>query len=167
MTMRSQILERLILTSAVLGTMGAVVTTGRVTLALVVGTAVVWSFVPVLQLLTGLLLVRDAGARRAEALARYFATDRYWSTWALGFASVLLLAPEPGAIVLWLAVTALAPLALTARALVRLRCDLFGDRSGDACWRVAVHQAITVGLIAAYAIWAGALGPRITALGGP
>lgn len=159
-TVEVHLLARMALTPVVIGTAASVMGTGRVTMSLVASTALCWSFVPVLQLLTGLLLVRGAAAK-GSALARYFATDRYWSSWMLALAAVVLLMPNPGGVVLYLLGTAVVPLLLTARALVWLRRDLSGDSRAAARTIVVLHQTITILLILAYAMWAGALWPRI------
>lgn len=160
---RVSVLGHMALTALVIGTAAAVLGAGRVTVPLVLSTTLMWSWVPVLQLLTGLLLA-GRGPRRAEAMADYFATGRYWLLWILAFAAVLLLSPQPFAIFLYALSTAVVAVALTARALVRWRRQWAGD-AGRAAWmRVAVHQAITHALVIGYFAWAVALWPRIMAM---
>jgi hypothetical protein len=152
---------QLTLIALVIGTATAVAATGRVTISLVVSTTIVWSFVPLLQLLTGwLLLVRDLPRDRGSALAEYVRTHRYWSLWMLAVAAVLLLAPSPGLVTFPLVATALAPMFLTSRALVGLR-RAWGNPPREAIGRVVAHQAMTLGLMSAYVVWATALLPRI------
>jgi hypothetical protein len=149
------------LTALVIGTAAAVLGTGRVTVPLLLSTTVVWAWVPVVQLFTGLLLVRGAGGRRAEALAAYFATGVYWSVWILAFSAVMVLAPRPFSIFYMAVATVVAPIALTAQALARLRRERFGDTRAAAWRRVLAHQALTHAVLVLYIGWAIALWPRI------
>ena len=152
------------LTALVIGTAAAVLGTGRVTVPLVLSTTVMWSWVPVVQLLTGWWMVAGRGSRRGEALSEYFATSRYWSVWLLGFTLCVLLAPRPFELLLWALATAVVPAALTARALVTLRQQYFSDSRSSAWRRVAIHQGITHGVIVLYFAWAVALWPRLIAM---
>lgn len=152
------------LTALVMGTAAAVLGTGRVTVPLVLSTTLVWSWVPVVQLLTGLVLVQGRGPARRVALTHYFATGRYWLIWVLCIAVILLLLPDPH---LWvwldyLLLTFLLPATLTARALRRMRRELFGDSPAAARWSVAAHQVITYSIVVLYIAWAVALWPRLT-----
>lgn len=156
-----EIAFRMVFTAVLIGTATAVLGTGRVTLPLVASGALCWSFVPVLQLLTGLLFVRGARGSRTRALARYFAADTYWSTWILAYAAVLLLVPQPGRFAMYLMATAVLPLLLTARALVHVRRNACGDSPQGASRIVAAHQALTILLFLGYVMWASALWPRI------
>ncbi len=79
-----RVLGYMALVALVIGTSVSAAATERVTLSLVLTSALAWSFVPLLQLGTGLWLVRSAGAgRRVAALERYFETHRPWSLFIL------------------------------------------------------------------------------------
>lgn len=155
------VIRRMALTALVIGTAMAAVGTGRVTLPLILSTTVLWSFVPVLQLLTGLILVHGRGPSRREALAAYFATGHYWAIWILGMSALLLLVPSAFGIWPRLALSFVVPSVLTARALARLRWRLFGDTHAAAWRRVMFHQAITHLMIWVYFSWAVALWTRL------
>lgn len=151
------------LTALVIGTAAGVSGTGRVTVPLVLSTTLIWSWVPVVQLLTGMVVVQGRGPARGVALMQYFATGRYWSIWILCIAVILLLLPDPQ---LWmwldyLLLTFLVPATLTARSLRRMRRELFGDSPAAARWRVAAHQLITYSIVVLYIAWAVALWPRL------
>ena len=137
---------------------------GRVTVPLIAGTTLIWIWIPLVQLLTGLLFVRGARVPTAEALARYFETGRYWSCWLLLFTAVLLLAPRPFAILDWAAATALIPVVLTTRALRKTAREVCGASERSARRRALVHQAITHTILVLYFGWAVALWPRLAAL---
>ena len=159
------VVGQMALTALVVGTVAAVLGTGRVTVPLLVSTTVMWSWVPVVQLLTGLVFVGRV-PRRGEAVKEYFETGSYWTVWLLTFAAVVLLAPKPFAILFYAVATALVPAVLTARALARLRRLRFGDRPSAAWRRTLLHQAVTHGVVIGYFAWAVALWPRLRALFG-
>lgn len=145
------------LTALVLGTATVVASTGRITPALVISGSLVWSFVPVLQLLTGLVLVRGAAVSRGEALGRYFAAHTAWSLWMLAAAAFAVILSSPLSWLFPVLLTAAVPMLLTARRLVRLCRADFQFAPGLARRRVIVHQAMTVGVILAYGEYAGGL----------
>ena len=152
------------LTALVLGTATAVASTGRVTPALVISGSVAWSFVPLVQLFTGLVLVRGAAMSRGEALARYFAAHTAWSLWVLAAAVFAVLVSNPLAWLFTVVLTAAVPMVLTARQLVRLCRTDFGLAADLARRRVAVHQALTVAVILVYGEYAGGLVRRLVEL---
>lgn len=154
------LIRQMILTALVLGTATAVLGTGRVTIPLIVSTTAVWSWVPIVQLLTGLMLVRGA-ADRSSALASYFSTGRYWSLWILTFAAVMLLTPAVWSVFFSAIATCIVPILLTARSLIAWRQQVFGDTRAAAKRRVLLHQAITHTVIVLYVAWAIALWPRL------
>ena len=136
-----EIAARIALTAVVLGTVTSIVGTGRVTLSLVLSGTAMWSFVPLLQLLTGTFFICGPNA---SALREYFATGRAWLVWYLALAFVFLAWPDPGLFILPLVATLIIPAALTVRALRRL-----------ATWRnVLLHQAATLALVVCYVAWA-------------
>ena len=162
---RVNIAGHMALNALVIGTVAAVLGTGRVTIPLVASTTVMWSWVPVVQLLTGYLFVGRV-PRRGEALTEYFETGVYWAVWLLLFALVILVAPQPFAIVSYALATAFVPVFLTARALTRLRRHRCGERASVARRRVFLHQAVTHTIVVGYFAWAVALWPRLLALFG-
>ena len=152
------------LTALLIGTVTAVLGTGRVTVPLIAGTTLIWIWIPFVQLFTGLFFVRGARAPTLEALAHYFETGRYWSCWLLLFAAVLLLGPQPFAILDWAVATAIIPVMLTMRALTRTAREVCGASERSARRRVFVHQAITHTILVLYFGWAVALWPRLAVL---
>jgi hypothetical protein len=139
--MKREIAARMALTAVILGTVTAIMGTGRVTLSLVLSGAVMWSFVPVLQLLTGVLFITG---RNASAVRAYFATGRFWLLWMLAIGTVLLMKPDPGFAIAWMVATLVVPAALTIRALGRL-----------VPWRrVLLHQLVTFAILVSYVAWA-------------
>ena len=152
------------LTALVIGTATAVLGTGRVTVPLIAGTTLIWMWIPLVQLATGLFFVRGARVPTSDALARYFETGRYWSCWLLLFTAVLLFGPRPFATLDWAAATAIIPVVLTTRALTRTGCEVFGASDRDARRRALVHQGITHAILVVYFGWAVALWPRLAAL---
>jgi hypothetical protein len=149
------------LIAIVMGTATAVAGAGRLDASLVASTTLVWSFVPLIQLLTGIVIVTGRTTSKALALERYLMTHRAWSLWMLALAASVLLVPNGALAVSRLALTFVVPLAVTALALMRLRRELYGDARGAAWLRVAVHQGLTLGIIAIYVHWATALSPRL------
>ena len=158
-----RLVARMALIALVIGTATSTVATGRVSVSLLASTTVCWSLVPVIQLFTGLLLVRGSSLPQARALDLYFGTHRPWSLWLLGFALLILVLPNPGGWVLTLAATAVVPIALTARRLTSL-CRLeLGFSAASARRRALLHQAVTGACCLAYGEYAGRLLPRFIA----
>lgn len=154
---------RMALVALVIGTAVTVAAAGRVTIPLLITGVLGWSFVPVLQLLTGLLLVRNGSGPRLRQLERYFATHWPWSIWILAFHAALLLVP-PAYAGVWLTTTAMAPILWTVMLLLEFcRRELMLDRR-TAVRRVALHQAVTYLLVLGYVSIAVALWPRILGL---
>ena len=135
--------------------------TGRITISLVLSGMLVWSFVPVFQVVTGIFLVRGSRMPRGVALARYFAPGWYWWVWFLTVAVIVLLVPGVGGFLDYFLCTIPIPAALTARALVALRRELHGDNAFTALRHVAVHQAVTYLSLALYIAWTVDLWARL------
>lgn len=154
------VIRQMVLTALVIGTATAVLGTGRVTIPLILSTTFVWSWVPIVQLLTGLLIVRGA-ADRASALASYFSTGRYWSLWILTFTAAMLLTPAVWSVFFYAVATCIVPILLTSRSLIAWRQQDFGDTRAAARRRVLMHQAITHAVLVLYVAWAIALWPRL------
>jgi hypothetical protein len=162
--LRVKVLVRMALVALVIGTSVTISATERVTLPLVLAGAVGWSFVPLLQLLTGLLLVRGAEGGTLRALDGYFATGWAWLLWILALHAVLLMAPAVRSAGLLVMVTAVCPMLWTLRLLVAFcRRDLHMGRL-QAWRRVAIHQSATYLLVLAYVSFAVALWPRVVGL---
>ena len=153
------------LVALVIGTSVAAAATERVTLGLLLTSALAWSFVPVLQLGTGLWLVRRAGAtRRVVALERYFETHRAWSVFLVGYHALLLGWPASRGYALFLAPLAIIPIIVTITSLTRMCREVLGMTASGARLAVAIHQALTYLLVLAYAGWASAYLPRVVGL---
>ena len=150
----------MLLVSLIIGTATAVAATGRVTVSLVGSGALGWSFVAVLQLLTGLILVRGPRGERLRQLERYFALHWPWSLWILAYHAALLLLPTR-ALGTWLALTGVVPMAVTARLLLQFTEAYVTLDRRAAIRRVVLHQAITYTLFLTYAAVAVALWSRV------
>lgn len=148
------------LVSLVIGVSLAAASTERVEIRLILSTSLAWSFVPLLQLLTGLVLTRGITARVA-ALDAYFGTHAPWSLWILGVHALFVVAGPARDAALWLALTGVLPAVWTARALLAFcRCRL-GLSSREARRRVALHQVLSYGLVLLYVDFAVRLGARL------
>lgn len=153
------------LVALAIGTSVAAVSTERVTASLVLNSALAWSFVPLIQLATGLWLVRQApNRRRIQALEAYFETHRPWSLFILAFHGVMLAWPAARSFTLVLAPAALVPIALTGLALTRVCREVVGVSPLAARRMVLLHQLMTYLVVSAYAAWAAAYVPRLLGL---
>jgi len=154
------LLARMGLVALVIGAATAIAATERVTLALVLSGTIKWCFVPILQLLTGLLLLRGLAGARQSQLERYFEMHWPWSLWIVLFCGAMLLLP-PRFTGVSLTATAVVPLLWTIWLLLEFcRADLSLD-SRTARLRVAQHQTVTYVLVLAYVSLAVALWPRV------
>lgn len=100
----------------VLGVFVSLTTAGRVVPAHVVGTALMWSFLPALQALA-LRVALAAGRSDAPfraTLSRYYAGHGPWYALLLATAGVCLFAPEVGKAFRWLLQSGVLPAALLA-----------------------------------------------------
>lgn len=153
------------LVALIIGTSVSAAATERVTLAQVLTSAIAWAFVPMIQLATGLWLVRNAGpGRRVAALEHYFATHRPWSLFILFVHALLLGWPPARGYALFFIPLAAIPIAMTVVALTRVCRDVLGMTAAGARSAVGIHQAMTYLVVAAYATWASAYLPRIVGL---
>ena len=157
-------LARMGLTTLVLATAMSIAATGRLTAALLLSGLACWWFLPLLQFLTGLLMIGRGAVERRRALDEYFATHRPWSLWILIMAAAVVLLPNPGAATYPLALTAAVPAALTIRGLLRFSRECLGDTPGRAWRRVTLHQAATFVVLIAYMDLSVALWPRVLAV---
>lgn len=161
-----RVAARMALVAAVIGTSVTVSATERVTLSLVLAGFLGWSFVPLLQLGTGLLLVRGAEARRRlDLLDRYFALGWAWNLWVVVIHGVLLMWPAGRRLgVTAVGIAAVVPIVWTLELLFDYcRRDLGLDHHG-ALVRLVQHQVVTYSLVVAYVVFAVSLWPRIVGL---
>jgi hypothetical protein len=154
------------LVALVIGASLTVSATERVTVSLVVADSVAWSFVPALQLLTGLFLIRGIRtSSRLDLLDRYFATGWAWSIWILGVHASLLMLPATRRFgVLAIAAAAAIPILWTMRLLLNYCRHDLGLDSHRARIRVGQHQVVTYTLFLTYVFFAVSLWPRIVGL---
>jgi hypothetical protein len=158
------LLARMALIAIVIGTSVTVSATERVTASLVAAGAIGWAFVPILQLLTGLLLLRGFASDRVRLLNRYFATGWAWSLWILAAHAAYLTLPAARHFAWWITLTAVLPILGTLWLLLRFcRRDL-GLDLWRSLWRVGGHQTATYTIAFAYVFVAVALWPRILGL---
>ncbi len=150
----------------VLGVFVSLTTAGRVVPAHVVGTALMWSFLPALQ---ALALRVALAAGRSEApfratLSRYYAGHGPWYALLLATAGVCLFAPEVGNGFRWLLQSGALPVALVVTllwggtiqvALLRAVCPT----PGRTALAAAAFYFTLGGCIAGWYIAAGALLP--------
>ena len=152
-----RVASRMFLIAIVIGTTTAIASTGRLTLSLLVSGTLCWSFVPILQLMTGLILVRGARVPRGRALELYFDTHRPWSLWLVSAAMLILLLADPGGWLIPILATATAPAMISGRAVFVLLTRSLGFSVSQARHRAALHYAITLAIVLIYAEYASAL----------
>lgn len=137
------------LLAGLLGVVTAAAATGRVVAALVLSQTLCWSFVPVLQLMTGSMLIATGRERRvsfARGVELLFAAHGPWSLWLVAIGTLQTVTPNQNVVF----VTALAPAAWTAWLLLAFSGEVLGWPAGRARVRVLAHQAATVLLILGY-----------------
>jgi hypothetical protein len=152
---------RMGLVALVIGTALTSAATERVDVWLLISGALGWSFVPALQLGTGLVLIGSARVDRVRALEDYFATGWPWLLWILAAHALLVMAPPVRGRSGWLLVTAVVPLTLTVRLLAVYARESLGLTVPEARRRVLLHQAMTLVIAVCYVQVAIALWPRI------
>lgn len=155
------ILGRMLLVAAVVGTSVTATATEHVDLWLLLSGTAGWSFVPLLQLGTGLVLIRGARRPLTLLLDRYFATGWPWSLWILTAHAALLVIPWLRGYAFGLLLTVAIPIWLTSRLLGDLCQRELGMPRRAAKRRVIEHQALTYALIVLYVQLSVALWPRI------
>ena len=152
------------LVALVIGTSLGAAATERIDLRLIASTSAAWAFVPVLQLLTGLLFVRGARAPVGVALSSYFATHWPWSLWIIVVHAGFVAVPWLRGMGFVLLATALVPVVWTMKLLMGVARETLGLSRRDARWRVGVHEIVTLVLVIAYVQFAVALWPRVLGL---
>ena len=158
------LLGRMALIALAIGTAVTASATERVTLSLVVAGAIGWSFVPLLQLLTGWILVSGFARDRVRLLDRYFATHWPWSVWILASYATLIMLPGARRFAFWFTVSAVLPILWTLRLLLRFCREEMGLGLSQSWTRVAAHQTVTYTIVFAYIFVAVSLWPRILGL---
>jgi predicted permease len=148
------------LVAVLLGLTTATAAAGHVSVRLVLSEILSWSFVPLLQLATGAMLIRSARARTvrtARAIELLFAAHGPWSLWLVGTALWQLSGPSLKAVI----ASAVVPHAATAYLLLVYGREVLGLTRSQARRRVFAHQTATVVLILLYIELATRLSLRI------
>lgn len=149
-----------ILLAVMLGLLNATAAAGHVSLELVLHEIASWSFVPLLQLMTGAALIASAPARRVSfpgSIELLFAAHGPWSLWLVAATLLQTINPNPYIVV----GSGAVPMLFTAVLLMAFGREVLGLTAREARWRVAAHQAVTVLLILAYIEFATRLSVRI------
>ena len=148
------------LLAVMLGLLTAVAAAGHVSASLVASEIVAWSFIPVLQLLTGAGLIASAGPRRVafpRAVELLFAAHLPWSLWLVVTTVFQTIRPDP-----YIAIgSGVVPMAVTVVLLLAFGREVLCLTGREARVRVFAHQAATVLLIVAYIELATRLSVRI------
>jgi hypothetical protein len=160
----TRLVGRMAVVALVIGTSVTASATERVTVPLVLAGALGWAFVPVLQLATGLLLVRAAPGDRLALLDRYFSTGWPWLLWILAMHATFVGIPATRNLGLSLTATAAVPMLWTVRLLFAFCREDLGLDTAQTRWRVGAHQGTTYLLVLGYVWLAVALWPRIVGL---
>ena len=151
-------------TALIIGACTSIAATGVASLPSIASGALCWSFVPVLQLVNGLLLCwRPPTPRvdRSKAIVLLFLAHLPWSIWLIAAALVFLWVPLTPAVVLALLWTTVVPLVWTAAILAAFCRSVLGCSARQATRRVLIHLASTLALMFLYAAVAVALWPRV------
>jgi hypothetical protein len=147
--------------AAVVGTSVTVTATERVDAWLVLAGVLGWSFVPLVQLATGIVLVRGSGVRLTSALESYFATGWPWALAILAAHAGLLMIPWVRGHAFWLASLGVPAAFMTIRLLLALCRGPLRMEPRQARRRVAEHQLLTLLIVVLYVQVATALWPRV------
>jgi len=150
-----RLLARLGLISLLMATIASVIVTGRITVSLLLSAALSWSFVLVLQVVIGTVVIRSAPARRvgfARALDLWFASHLPYSLWLLLLSTWFYLVAmfPPFTLVL----TVVVPAAWTVAISSAYCREVLGASAHGARWRVALQQLLAWSCVAAYLVFA-------------
>jgi hypothetical protein len=167
---RGGLFKRPIAFAVLVGLVIAISTSGRPTLRLVLSSAIAWSFVPVLHVVSVALVMFTFGRHRLpipRAVDLYFMGLLPWSVWLLGVALVASsIQPEHQAQVWAMALfSAPAPLVwanVVTLAFFRRALGLSGRRSAAA---LVFNVAIVWGSVLAFFLLSGQLWPRFVGHG--
>jgi hypothetical protein len=154
-------LARPLLVALALGAGTSVMCTGLLTPALLVSGAACWFFVPLIQTVTASLALRapeGSPARAARRVELLFLGHVPWTFWLIGLATLSLMMPPLDLVVVGL--SALLPLALTARILYAFCREVLLQPAAAALHRVLLHQALTWAIVLVYVQFASQLVPR-------
>jgi hypothetical protein len=156
-------LRRPALVALVFGTVVALVTTGRADPRLVASTTLYWSFVPILQLVAAVALVRSSRQRppMAEAIDALFAANGPWALWLVALAGWAVSAPPVARPMFWILAAALVPLAWTPFLVLAFCRKVLGDPLRAALLKTALHQAAMLLSFLVYVANAIAFAPRL------
>ena len=148
------------LLAVMLGLLNATAAAGHVSASLVASQVVAWSFIPILQLLSGAGLIASAGARCVtfpRAVELLFAAHLPWSLWLVAATVLQTVRPDPYIVI----GSGVVPMAATVVLLLAFGREVLGLTGRAARMRVLAHQAATVLLIVAYIELATRLSVRI------
>jgi hypothetical protein len=164
-------LQRPAFIALLLGAVFTLTTAGQLTLRLLVGAAVAWSFVPLVQIAAVAALVTVFRVRHLSpktAVDLYFVGHAPWSLWLLGVAGIATFAAPSAASDLWgarpgmvLTLSLLLPLLWSKRltwAFLRQGLALEARRAAGA---LALHDALTWGAVVFYFLVTDQLWPRL------
>jgi hypothetical protein len=133
-------LRRPLIVALVIGTAVPIMAVQRISLGLLVSSAVSFSFVVVIQMAVGAAIITTAGSRRVSlpwALDLWFAGHVPYSLWLLAVAAAF--ATMPAASLDLLIVLAIVPAIWTAVIVAAFCRRVLGTSRDGARWRAAVH----------------------------
>jgi hypothetical protein len=154
-------------TAFVLGCVTSIAATGVVSAISILSGTLAWSFVPALQMASGLWLCRRPPAPHADrvrALALLFSTHLPWTLWIVLAGFRLILFPVGQGGLAFLLATTLVPAIWTRRLLISFCIHVLGCGRADARRRTRVHQLATLAVAITSVGWAIGLVPRIVGL---
>jgi hypothetical protein len=146
--------------AALFGLLNSTAAAGHVSATLVASEIAAWSFIPLLQLATGAVLIASAKMRRVtfpRAIELLFAAHAPWSLWLVAATVFQTINPDPYVVI----GSGSVPMAITAVLLAAFGREVLGLSGRQARTRVFAHQAITILLILGYIEVATRLSVRI------
>lgn len=148
------------LLAVMFGLLNSTAAAGHVSATLVASEIGAWSFIPLLQLMTGAALIASAKTRRVtfpRAIELLFAAHAPWSLWLVATTISQTIRPDPYIVI----GSGVVPMAVTAVMLAAFGREVLGLSGREARIRVFAHQAVTILLIVAYIELATRLSVRI------
>lgn len=158
---------RLVLVAVVTGCSLAVASTGHITAALVASLTVCWAPLVLLQCAIALAVVGPAARQRVgltHGLSLFFMAHAPWSLWLLAFASWATTTSPIGQPIRWAELTAIVPLACTARLVHAFHVQVLRCDRRSAFRRTLLHQGLTWAIGFMLFATAVQLWPRIVGL---
>ena len=137
----------------VIGTAVSIMLTRRPTLAVIVLSAVFWSFVVAVQFLAGAAVIASSPARRVgllRGLDLWFAGHLH-SLWLLGVAALVEVSGRSPLLTFLL--SALIPAAWTVVIGAAFCRTVLATEAAGARWRMALHQMAILGVATTYVLW--------------